>query len=95
MMVLLLELLFCFLMSSFDECIYVVSSSFFNDTIFLFVGSLMIALAMEKWNLHRRVALRLLMIFGNKPRMLLLGFMLTTGGISMFMSNISTTGLMV
>jgi len=71
------------------------ASAYFNDTIFLFVGSFIVAIAMEKWNLHRRIALKLLLMIGHRPRILLLGLMLTTGFLSMWMSNTSVAGLMV
>jgi sodium-dependent dicarboxylate transporter 2/3/5 len=72
-----------------------VSSSYFNDTIFLFIGSFILALAMEKWNLHRRIALKILTYIGNRTRSLLLAFMLVTAFLSMWMSNTSTAGVMV
>jgi sodium-dependent dicarboxylate transporter 2/3/5 len=73
----------------------VVASNYFNDIIFLFLGGFLFALAMQKWNLHRRIALKLLLIVGNSPAKIMLGFMLGTAFLSMWISNTATTMLMV
>jgi len=72
-----------------------VASNYFNDIIFLFLGGFLFALAMQKWNLHRRIALKLLLIVGNSPAKIMLGFMLGTAFLSMWISNTATTMLMV
>ena len=68
-----------------------VSSAYFNDIIFLFIGGFLLALAMQKWNLHKRIALKILMFTGTSPARILLGFMLATAFLSMWMSTISTS----
>jgi solute carrier family 13 (sodium-dependent dicarboxylate transporter), member 2/3/5 len=73
----------------------VVSSTYFNHVIFLFIGGFLVALAMQRWNLHKRIALRILMLTGAKPRSILLGFMLATAFISMWMSNTATAMMMI
>lgn len=72
-----------------------VASNYFNDIIFLFLGGFLFALAMQKWNLHRRIALKLLLVVGNSPARIMLGFMLATSFLSMWISNTATTMLMV
>jgi len=72
-----------------------VASQYFNHIIFLFIGGFLVALAMEKWNLHRRIALRILMTTGTTPAKILLGFMLATAFLSMWISNTATTMMMV
>jgi len=72
-----------------------VSATYFNHVIFLFIGGFIVALAMQKWNLHRRIALRILMLTGTKPARILLGFMLATAFLSMWISNTATTMMMV
>lgn len=72
-----------------------VAASYGDDLIFLFAGSFMIALAMEKWNLHKRVALSIIAFIGTNPNMIILGFMVATGFISMWISNTATTLMMV
>lgn len=72
-----------------------VSSIYFNHVIFLFIGGFIVALAMQKWNLHRRIALLILMITGTSQARLLLGFMLATAFLSMWISNTATTMMMV
>jgi len=73
----------------------VVASNYFNDIIFLFLGGFLFALAMQKWNLHRRIALKLLLVVGNSPAKIMLGFMLGTAFLSMWISNTATTMLMI
>lgn len=66
-----------------------------NPTVFLFLGGFVIALAMQKWNLHRRVALLTMRAVGTKPNQLILGVMIATGFISMWVSNTATALMML
>jgi len=72
-----------------------VSSAYFNHVIFLFIGGFLIALAMQRWELHRRIALNILSITGTGKSRLLLGFMLATALLSMWMSNTATAMMVV
>jgi len=72
-----------------------VASLYFNNVIFLFLGGFIVALAMERWNLHRRIALGTIVGLGGGPRRLLLGFMVATAFLSMWISNTATTMMMV
>ena len=71
------------------------SSTYFNHVIFLFIGGFMVALAMQKWNLHKRIALKILMITGVSPARILLGFMFATAFLSMWISNTATAMMMI
>jgi len=73
----------------------IVAKSYMNDYIFLFIGGFTIALAMERWGLHRRLALRTIHFVGDRPRRLILGFMVATGALSMWISNTATTMMMM
>ncbi len=72
-----------------------VSASYFNDVIFLFMGGFMVALAMERWNLHKRIALNILRFTGVSPANILLGFMLSSFFLSMWISNTATVMMMM
>lgn len=72
-----------------------VSSAYFNHVIFLFIGGFLVALAMQKWGLHKRIALKILMITGTSPARILLGFMIATAFLSMWISNTATAMMMV
>ena len=72
-----------------------VSSTYFNHVIFLFIGGFMVALAMQKWNLHKRIALRILLFTGVSPARILLGFMFATAFLSMWISNTATAMMMI
>ena len=63
---------------------------YMNSTIILFVGGFIIAIAMEKWNLHKRIALSVILFFGSSPSKIILGFMVAAGFISMWISNTAT-----
>jgi sodium-dependent dicarboxylate transporter 2/3/5 len=65
-----------------------------NPVIFLFLGGFMIGLAIEKWNLHRRIALNIVKFTGTSGDRIVLGFILATGFISMWLSNTATTMMM-
>ncbi len=66
-----------------------------HPMIFLFMGGFLIAIAMQRWHLDRRVALQTLRIAGTRPANMVAGFMLTTAGLSAFVSNTATTAMMV
>ena len=72
-----------------------IGASYGNNIIFLFMGGFMLALAMQKWNLHRRVALLTLRAMGSKPANLIAGFMISTAFISMWVSNTATAVMML
>jgi len=72
-----------------------ISTMYFNYLIFLFLGGFLMALAMERWDLHRRIAIKVLMFFGISPGRILMGFMVATAFLSMWMSNTATTMLMI
>lgn len=71
------------------------ADAYINHIIFLFIGGFLMAIAMQRCGLHRRIALRILMLFGKNPATVLLGFMLTTGLLSMWISNTATAMMMV
>lgn len=68
---------------------------YFNSTIVLFLGGFMIALTMEKWNLHRRIALNIIHAVGGGPARIVLGFMIAAAFLSMWISNTATAVMMV
>jgi sodium-dependent dicarboxylate transporter 2/3/5 len=72
-----------------------VAVSYGRSTIFLFLGGFLIALSLEASGLHRRVALLIVKRVGSQPARLVLGFMLATWALSMWISNTSTTMLML
>ena len=71
------------------------SGQYTAPTIFLFMGGFLLALGMQRWNLHRRVALWVLVAMGSSPKMLVLGFMIATGFLSMWVSNTATAVMML
>lgn len=68
---------------------------YINSTIFLFIGGFMIALAMEKWGLHRRIALVIIRLIGGGPARIVLGFMVAAAFLSMWISNTATAIMMI
>lgn len=67
------------------------AANYGDSMIFLFLGGFLIALAIEDSGLHRRVALRIVSLVGEDPRRIVLGFMLASGALSMWLSNTATT----
>jgi sodium-dependent dicarboxylate transporter 2/3/5 len=73
----------------------VVAPWYFKDILLLFLGGFILALALERYGLHHRFAVRALRVFGTRPRRVVLGFMFVGGFLSMFISNTSTALLML
>ena len=70
------------------------TAKYADSVIFLFMGGFMIGLAIEKWNLHKRIALTIVNITGTSGNRIILGFILATGLLSMWLSNTATTMMM-
>jgi sodium-dependent dicarboxylate transporter 2/3/5 len=68
-----------------------VAQQYTDSIIFLFIGGFMLAFAIEKWHLHKRIAIKILSIMGTKPHYILLGIMLSSYLISNWISNTATT----
>jgi sodium-dependent dicarboxylate transporter 2/3/5 len=71
------------------------TSPYANPLIFLFLGGFLIALGIERWGLHRRLALAIVAAFGTRPRRIVAGFMAATAFLSMWISNTATAMLML
>ncbi|MGA9872582.1 MAG: DASS family sodium-coupled anion symporter [Rhodococcus sp. (in: high G+C Gram-positive bacteria)] len=78
-----------------DVAVDDVGASYGNNVIFLFMGGFLLALAMQRWNLHRRIALLTVNAMGTKPTMVIAGFMIATGFLSMWVSNTATAVMMI
>lgn len=74
-----------------DEACY----PYLQETNMLFIGSLIMAMAIEHCNVHRRIALRVMLFVGTNPRWIMLGFMLTTMFMSTWICNTATTAMMM
>ncbi|MEZ5491259.1 MAG: SLC13 family permease [Gammaproteobacteria bacterium] len=81
--------------SSVDIVFPNVAAQYMDWIILLFMGGFIIALAVEKWNLHKRIALNILKVIGGQPHRLVLGFMIATGFLSMWLSNTATALMML
>ena len=73
---------------------YEVVLQYFDPVNFLFLGGMMIAASMQQWGLHRRIALSIIAAIGASPRRIVLGFMLATAFVSLWISNTATTVMM-
>ena len=71
------------------------AASYGDQVIFLFLGGFIIAMAMQRWGLHRRIALHIIRVAGTSPRRLVLGFMVATAFLSMWISNTATAMMMI
>jgi solute carrier family 13 (sodium-dependent dicarboxylate transporter), member 2/3/5 len=71
------------------------TTAYGNPLVFLFLGGFVLALAMQRWGLHRRIALLTIRSVGTRPTRLVGGFMLATAGLSMWVSNTATTVMML
>ncbi len=71
------------------------AAPFASPIIYLFFGGFLIALAMQRWNLHRRVALNLIAVMGTRPTRIIAGFLLSSALVSMWVSNTATALMML
>ena len=72
-----------------------VAPHYMNEIIFLFIGGFLFAYALEKWKLHNRIALRIILWVGSTPARVLLGIMLAAYFISMWINNTATTAMLI
>ncbi|MBN09744.1 MAG: anion transporter [Flavobacteriaceae bacterium] len=71
------------------------TSQYGHNLVFLYLGGFIIAIAIERWNLHKRIALNIISAMGTKIDLIILGFMISTAILSMFISNTATTVMML
>lgn len=71
------------------------ASSYSHPMVLLYMGGFMIAMAIEKWNLHKRIALNIILFIGTNIQRIILGFMLATAFLSMWISNTATSLMML
>ncbi len=72
-----------------------VAAGYSSHIVMLLLGGFIIALSIERWNLHKRIALNTVLLVGESPKRLILGFMAATALLSMWISNTATTLMMV
>jgi solute carrier family 13 (sodium-dependent dicarboxylate transporter), member 2/3/5 len=72
-----------------------VTQPYAHHLIYLFLGGFLIAVTIEKWNLHRRIALYTIRFIGITPNRIILGFMIASAGLSMWISNTAATMMML
>ncbi|NXP17498.1 S13A1 protein, partial [Scytalopus superciliaris] len=72
-----------------------VASAYFKDFHLLLIGVICLATSIEKWNLHKRVALKMVMLVGVNPAWLMLGFMVSCAFLSMWLSNTSAAAMVM
>ena len=72
-----------------------VGANYGSPIVFLFFGGFVMALALEKVNLHKRIALNIIRLTGTTPNKVILGFMIATASLSMWISNTASTVVML
>jgi sodium-dependent dicarboxylate transporter 2/3/5 len=75
--------------------VHEVAAPYGHEMIFLFMGGFLIALTMQQWGLHRRIALHIILRVGERPTSIVLGFMIASAGLSMWISNTATVVMML
>lgn len=71
------------------------TGAYANPMVYLFLGGFLVAMAMQRWSLHTRIALHTIRLVGTSPRRIILGFMLATAFLSMWISNTATAMMML
>ncbi len=71
------------------------TAAFGHKYVFLYLGGFILAVAIEKWNLHKRIALYIIAFMGVRPSMIIMGFMIATAFLSMWISNTATSVMML
>lgn len=71
------------------------TASFGHKYIFLYLGGFLLAISIEKWNLHKRIALNIINLIGSNINTIILGFMVATAFMSMWISNTATSVMML
>ena len=71
------------------------TASYAHKYVFLYLGGFILAIAIERWNLHRRIALYIINLIGSRIKFIILGFMLATAFLSMWISNTATSVMML